>query len=319
MAGHGLPGWEPPYQKMLDQRPIDPRDTWVGPLPTDPLELVLEYKLGFDDISDLQRKTCIVTYLPDRTLTAEDGKVLAQAIIDQGPCDIEYLFLQKNELGDEGIAAIARAMEAGALPKLLTVDFTNNKAGDEGFIALANAIKHCPTFRDICFKQNRLSDTAFAALHKVLLRNEWPGIERLNISGEIFDRHTISDASFIPFANDLADGRLKAIRLEEFDFSDNDITDAGYAAFAEAIKRGNLRKLRSLYAQACLITDEGANALAAALQNNKRTKLFDIRLGYQNSHDATAARVTKEGGKEAIETAGASLGRKVFCVLHPLG
>ena len=70
--------------------------------------------------------------------------------------------------------------------------------------------------------------------------------------------------------------------------------------------------------QACHITDEGARALADALRANKRTQLFDIRLGYQNSHDAMAPRVTAEGGKAAIEAAGESLGRKVFCVLHPL-
>ena len=29
--------------------PHDPRTEWVGPIPTDPLEHVCEYKLGFDD------------------------------------------------------------------------------------------------------------------------------------------------------------------------------------------------------------------------------------------------------------------------------
>jgi len=58
--------------------------------------------------------------------------------------------------------------------------------------------------------------------------------------------------------------------------------------------------------------------LAAAIANNKRTKLYDIRLGYQNIHDPLAARVTKEGGKAAIEAAGATLGRKVEGIIHPL-
>ena len=39
------------------------------------------------------------------------------------------------------------------------------------------------------------------------------------------------------------------IRLEELELSDNDVGDAGFAAFAVAIQRGNLRKLRSLYMQ----------------------------------------------------------------------
>jgi len=296
----------------------DPSEIWVGPLPTDPLELCLEYKLGFDDVSDLAAQTCLISYQEGRELTNDDAKVLAQAMIDQGPCDIEYLFFQNNKIGDEGLEAIAHAMAEGALPRLLTVDFTNNGASDVGFTHLVNAVKHCPQFRDIIFKQNGLTDVSMTALHEVLKRGEWPGIERLNLAGDQFDRHSISDASFVPFANDLADGVLKMIRLEELEMSDNDLTDAGFAAFCVAIQRGNLRKMTALYLQANLITDEGAAALAAALTNNKRSKLYDIRLGYQSSHDAMAPRVSKEVGKPAIEAAGASIGRKVFCVLHPL-
>ena len=94
--------------------------------------------------------------------------------------------------------------------------------------------------------------------------------------------------------------------------------DAGYTAFALAVQRGNLRKLRSLYFVSNLITDEGANALAQAIAHNKRTKLFDIRLGFQNISDPAGARVTKEGGKAAIQEAGMTLGRKVECVLAPM-
>ena len=291
---------------------------WVGPLPTDPLELVLEYKLGFDDVSDLADKTCIITYDKRKQLTVDDAKTLAQAFIDQGPCKAEYLFLQGNEFGDEGLMAIAEAIKDGALPKLLTVDFSRNGCTDKGFIAFVNVIKHCRQFRDIIFSENTLGDEGFAALHEVFKRDEWPNVERINLAGAQFARHTISDASFLPWATDLADGKIKMLRLEEFEMSDNDIKDAGYAAFAVAIQRGNLRKLKSLYFVSNLITDEGAGALAAAIANNKRCKLFDIRLGFQSIDEPMAARVTKAGGKAAIEAAGETLGRKVSCILAPL-
>ena len=87
------------------------------------------------------------------------------------------------------------------------------------------------------------------------------------------------------------DGKIKMLRLEELEMSDNDVCDAGYTAFALAVQRGNLRKLRSLYFVSNLITDEGANALAQAIAHNKRTKLFDIRLGFQNISDPAGARV----------------------------
>jgi len=298
--------------------PRDPKTEWIGPIPTEPLELVLEYKLGFDDVEDLAAKNCVITYDELKKLTEEDGTIFAQALIDQGPTDVEYLFFSGNELGDKGVIAIARAMEEGALPRLLTVDISRNGVTDVGFTSLVNAIKFCPRFRDIICAENNLSDKGFAALHEVFKRDEWPGIERLNLAGAQFERHTISDASFLPFAQDLADGKIKLIRLEELEMSDNDIRDPGYAALSLAIQRGNLRKLRSLYFVSNLITDEGANALADAIANNKRTKLFDVRLGFQNISEPMGERVTKEGGKRAIEEAGKTLGRKVECILAPL-
>ena len=298
--------------------PHDPRTEWVGPIPTDPLEHVCEYKLGFDDVSDVQAKNCIITHDERKQLSVVDAQTLAQAMIDQGPTEIEYLFLAGNVFGDEGLFAFAKAMEEGALPKLLTVDFSRNQATDAGFIAIVNAIQHCPRFRDIVFQENTLGDTGFKALHEVLKKDEWPNVERINLAGTQFARHTITDTSFLPFATDLADGVIKMIRLEELEMSDNDICDAGFAAFAIAIKRGNVRKLKSLYFVSNLITDDGAVALAEAIAHNKRTKLFDIRLGYQTIHDPMAARVTRDGGKAAIQAAGATLGRKVECILAPL-
>jgi len=304
--------------------PPDPRDEWVGPLPTDPLELALEYKLGFDDVSDLQDQKCFLAWREDRIVNTADIKVIFEAMIEaldddeKGPCQVEYLFFARQQIDDAGMEYIAKAMEAGAMPKLLTVDFSSNKLTDTGFTTLVNAVKHCKQFRDIKFKNNSLTDVGFAALHEMLKRGECPGLERLDLAGDMFIRHNISDASFVPFATDLADGVFKTIRPEEFEMSDTEIGDAGFAAFSVSIKRGNLRKLKSLYLQGCRITDEGANALAEAIGNNKRTKLFDIRLGFQNMDNPEGARVTKDGGKAAIESAGERMGRKVFVVLHPL-
>ena len=99
--------------------PLDPRTEWVGPIPTDPLVRCLEYKLGFDDVEDLQAKGCVITHDPRKQFEVEDAIVFSQALVDQGPCMIQYLFLQGNLFGDEGLASIAKAMAEDALPKLL--------------------------------------------------------------------------------------------------------------------------------------------------------------------------------------------------------
>lgn len=282
------------------------------------LEMLLEKKLGFDDITDLKDMKSVVTFNCE-PMTPAETRILADALIDQAPTEIEYLFLGHNQMGDEGMAALADAMANDALPNLLSVDFSKNGITDVGMASFVGAIKHCKRFRDIIMKENKLGDAGMNSLTEVLRRNEWPNIERLNLAGAMFDRHTISDASFLPFAQGLADGEFKAIRLEELEMGDNDINDAGFSALCLAIQRGNLRKLRSLYMMCNHITDDGAAALAEAITNNKRTCLFDLRLGFQNINDPDAPRVTKEGGKKLIEDAGAAMGRKIEVILTPLG
>eukprot|EP00966_Prymnesium_polylepis_P165557 3827103-Prymnesium_polylepis.1 len=49
-----------------------------------------------------------------------------------------YLALGNNEIGDEGVAALATAFAGGALPKLQILYLSNNVFGDAGLTALAN-------------------------------------------------------------------------------------------------------------------------------------------------------------------------------------
>ena len=83
-------------------------------------------------------------------MNAEDAKVLAQALIDQGPCQCEYIFLQQNKIGDEGMEAIAKAMAAGALPKLLTVDFVQSQRTETWEVQLAAFQVGSREHRDSC-------------------------------------------------------------------------------------------------------------------------------------------------------------------------
>ena len=101
----------------------------------------------------------------------------------------------------------------------------------------------------------------------------------------------------------------------------NRLGDRFASELAEGLRAGAkgtaARSLRRLLLQHNRITDDGAESLADAIANNKRTKLFDIRLGFQNINEPMGPRVTREG-KYAIQAAGETLGRKVECVLAPL-
>ena len=54
---------------------------------------------------------------------------------------LQELYLNNNEIGDDGVKALASAISSGALPQLQKLFLSNNQIGDEGMAALADAIK----------------------------------------------------------------------------------------------------------------------------------------------------------------------------------
>lgn len=268
-------------------------------------------KVNIKGQTQLQKTESIMGHVGSRPLDPADVQALSQGLIDLTMCNVQYLFFQHQQIGDVGIKAIAEAMVARAVPRLLTVDLTANSASDAGFVAIVNAIGSCRHCRDLIFKQNRLTDVGMSYLHQMLHRGEWPNLARLDLSGAPQHRHAISDASFVPFAQDVSDGEVRMVRLEELMLDDNDVGDAGLAAFSVALQRGHLRKLASLQLNSNRISDEGARALAAAISRNRRTVLTSVGLAYQLDEPG----VTEDVGQAAIEEAGDTLGLEIDCFL----
>ena len=55
-------------------------------------------------------------------------------------CRTQWLSLKKNQIGDVGLTAFARAVESGALPQLKELYLYDNQIGDVGMQALAGAV-----------------------------------------------------------------------------------------------------------------------------------------------------------------------------------
>ena len=53
----------------------------------------------------------------------------------------QLLFLNNNNIGDDGMRSLADAFAKGALPQLQKLILSRNQIGDEGMAALADAIK----------------------------------------------------------------------------------------------------------------------------------------------------------------------------------
>ena len=55
-------------------------------------------------------------------------------------CHKQVLELGNNQIGDAGLAALAKAVESGALDKLTSLRLGSNQIGDAGLQALADAL-----------------------------------------------------------------------------------------------------------------------------------------------------------------------------------
>ena len=70
---------------------------------------------------------------------AEDARVLCGALRDAK--ELKTLFLDDNQIGDEGAAALAACLREGGAPKLEELHLRRNKIGDEAKAALREAVK----------------------------------------------------------------------------------------------------------------------------------------------------------------------------------
>ena len=55
-------------------------------------------------------------------------------------CHTQTIELGRNDIGDAGLTALAKAVESGALPQLKQLWLSKNKIGDVGLSALAEAV-----------------------------------------------------------------------------------------------------------------------------------------------------------------------------------
>ena len=55
--------------------------------------------------------------------------------------NLKRLFLNNNQIGDDGVAALASALRGGALPACTRIYLHRNQIGDDGVAALASALR----------------------------------------------------------------------------------------------------------------------------------------------------------------------------------
>ena len=169
-----------------------------------------------------------------------------------------------RNLHDLDCAALAVLLTPTRLSALTKIDLSYNKLGDGGAMALGRALSGgAPRLTKLWLHENSIGSVGFAALSDAMRLGGAPAIEEVRIQ-----HNCVGDQGATSFARAWAAGGCRALR--EVHARANKIGSVGLNALARELHQ--VPNLVLLYLGGPLggnlVSDEGADALAAALRMN---------------------------------------------------
>ena len=177
------------------------------------------------------------------------------------------LNLSAKNICDEGVTALALAIEKNPQMPLQQLNLSFNQIGNKGAKALALAIEKNPqiSLQNLDLTANEIGNTGIAALAKMLKTNQ--SLTSLHLMG-----CQIEDLG----AKKLAEALKKNTALQTLDLSHNNIRPEGGKELAEALKKN--RTLRSLDLDHSNILLPGITALKNVLARSHNTSLLTLSI-----------------------------------------
>jgi len=219
----------------------------------------LLFKCGYAVESIVEeRPTMLLWY--GMGLTAADAPALISVLKSEALVQLEKLFLERNNLGDEGTAAFAAVAAGGGLPRVKVLQLGLNKIGDSGMQALATAGGAFRELEVLSLIGNRIGDAGLTALAAALEKGAFPELKTLHLFN-----NTIGDDGLKALMAAAGGGRLT--KLEVLSISMNEIGDEGIEVLAEAIEQGKLSSLKALG------VDQAQNARLKAVCEQRGVRL----------------------------------------------
>lgn len=94
-----------------------------------------------------------------------DGEEMAKAIVAAGVLrKLKYVYLYGNQLGDEGVGSLARALRHEHMPELKELHLHSNRIGSAGLVAFARKCSPSPRLALLSLHDNNIGDEGVAAL-----------------------------------------------------------------------------------------------------------------------------------------------------------
>ena len=232
------------------------------------------------------------------------GEAAAAGSLESLTC----LNVRKNRFSDEGMCAFARALRTGradsegapTLAKLQKLCLMNNQVGDDGLAALARAgsAGAMPVLAELFVQINRIGSRGCVAMAEACaasLCSAWPRLAHLNLSW-----NPIGDAGLVAIGRAVSRGAF--LTLSALSVFHTKVGDAGVIAVCEAAKgKGALASLSRLALHQCAVGDKGALAIATCIRDEGLPQLTTLWL-----HDNTAL---TDAGADAMASVLARVGR----------
>ena len=183
---------------------------------------------------------------------------------------VDWNRAQLSPLDCEVMGAELRALARGGKDTCTGLLMSGNALGDDGVWALATATAFgaLPVLTKLYADNNACGDAGFRELARQM------GSTSMTSSGNG------DDLTFARTPRFTFGGSLTLL-----DMGRNEIGDEGMAAFAEAVRRGGVRELKTLYLHSNRIGNAGAISFAAALSSS-------------SSSSSSSSTTTLDGGKE---------------------
>ena len=196
-------------------------------------------KVGLRDCRELSEATTVDFH--DRGLSAADLATLAKLGSVLPALEALGLFERSGSAGLHGVQRLADGLVAGGLPAVASLIINRMYMGDAGASAIAAALDRgaMPRLKGLVLVGAAIGDAGLAALAPALRRR--PALERLSLGDNPFgDEGLAALVAPPPPAGMPPRPAVGLKKLEVLSLSRTQVTDAGCATLAAAIKSGAL-------------------------------------------------------------------------------
>uniref|UniRef100_A0A7S2N9H6 Uncharacterized protein n=1 Tax=Haptolina brevifila TaxID=156173 RepID=A0A7S2N9H6_9EUKA len=131
----------------------------------------LRFKVYVPPPAELQQKEAVLTF-DHQELNSADGEELASKLIEAAKNTtlqkLKHIYLEHNDLRDDGVAALARALTNKATPALRKLQLGHNRVTNEGARALAESMNPSPNMDQIFLNNNWIGEAGAIALEAAI-------------------------------------------------------------------------------------------------------------------------------------------------------